>query len=164
LVAKGLLQNSVPAISFPPACLIVSKDKKIAHFNASPVLSALKLGMMPILYGDMVPDKSLGFSVCSGDQIARHLGKMASKIIFATDVDGVFAEGKLVQEINRENFPKLRQHIGKSRSPDVTGGMEGKIAQLKGIGKPAYIVNARKPNRILNLLLGRKAICTKITL
>ncbi|MCX8198293.1 MAG: isopentenyl phosphate kinase [Candidatus Micrarchaeota archaeon] len=164
MVVEALAKNRVPAFSIPPACLAVSDNRRIVQLDHKPVLRILGEGGMPVLYGDMVPDKSLGFSVCSGDQIAAHLGKSAERLIFATDVDGIYAQGKLVRAISRENFDSIKKHLRQSGSPDVTGGMEGKIAEISSSGKPAFIVNARKPSRLLAILLGKDAICTKILL
>ena len=69
LLVKALVENGVPAISIPPAVIIEQKNKRISRFDTRVVLDYLSSGYLPILYGDMVPDKSLGGSVCSGDQI-----------------------------------------------------------------------------------------------
>jgi len=119
---------------------------------------------VPVLYGDMVMDSSLGFSVCSGDQIVAYLAKWADKVVMASAVDGVMADGKVVPRITKKNFASVAKHLKKSDKPDVTGGMEGKIREIMNIGKPAYVVNAEKPERVEALLLGKKAICTKIEL
>ena len=67
LVARELRKKGVPAVSLAPHELIVSSNRRIRKFNSSPVFAALKQGKLPVLYGDMVPDSKLGFSVCSGD-------------------------------------------------------------------------------------------------
>lgn len=162
LIAENLTKNGVPAVVFNPHKLIVSSNKRIERFEVKPVVSALKKGLLPILYGDMVPDKKLGYSVCSGDQIVAWLGKKAERIVFATDVDGVFVKGKLLKTITTSRLPKLMSEIGGSAATDVTGGMAGKIMEIAKIGKTAFIVNARKPKRIARLLLGKETICTRL--
>jgi len=162
LVVKELLAAGVPAISLPPACLIVSQGRRIKSFDTSPVARCLESGAMPVLYGDMVPDERLGFSVCSGDQMVAFLGKKAKRMVLATNVDGIIADGKLVRKITRRNFPEVRKHLAGSGSPDVTGGMGGKISELLSAKRPAYVVNARRPERMQALLLGKKAVCTEI--
>jgi isopentenyl phosphate kinase len=164
LVIKELLENEVPAIAIPPAAVIVQKGGRISRFYKKPVFDYLNAGYLPVLYGDMVLDEKAGGSVCSGDQIAAHLGKDADRIIFASNVDGVLVEGKLVKKITRENFEKIKEHLKQSQSPDVTGGMAGKIAELMHLKVPCFIVNASKPERVQALLLGKKAVCTEIRL
>lgn len=162
LVADALIKKGVPAVSIPPAAIVRQENRRIASFEEKIVLGYLKAGFLPVLYGDMTLDSRLGGSVCSGDQIVAHLGKRASRIILATNVDGVLVCGKLVPEITRQNFAGIKRHLRSSGAPDVTGGMAGKIAELLSVKNPAYVVNAKKPERVVALLLGKKAICTKI--
>jgi len=161
-LVDALVREGVPAISIPPATIISQSNRRISKFDAKTVFGYLKRGFLPILYGDMVPDTKLVGSVCSGDQMAAYLGKSAKRIVIGTNVDGVLANGKLVREISRRNFPKIRTHLRSSRAPDVTGGMEGKIRELMAVKKPVFIANAGKNGRIAALLLGKKTVCTEI--
>lgn len=162
IVTNALLNAGVPAISIPPATIIMSKNKRIAKFDDAVVFAYLKAGFVPVLYGDMVPDSELGFSVCSGDQIVAYLGKKADRLVLATNVDGVMADGKLVEKITPATFPQIEKHLSSSSSPDVTGGMAGKIKEIMEVKKPAFIVNALHPERIEALFNGKKAVCTEI--
>ncbi len=162
LLANALLEEGVPAISLPPTLLIVQTNKRIVKFDQKKVLDCLAMGYLPILRGDMVPDTALGMSVCSGDQIASYLGKKAERIVLGTDVDGVLADGKVVPLITSQNFSEYEKHLGASGSPDVTGGMAGKIKELLAGKVSAYVANARHPERLEALLLGKKTICTQI--
>jgi isopentenyl phosphate kinase len=110
----------------------------------------------------MVPDTILGMSVCSGDQIVARIGRKAERIIIGTNVDGVMADGKLVPLITSQNLSKFEQYLGPSSSPDVTGGMKGKIKELLETRVSAFIANAYYPERIEDLLRGKKSICTQI--
>jgi isopentenyl phosphate kinase len=162
LVVEELLRNGVPAIAIPPAAIIRQRNKRIVRFDTRPVLEYLKAGYLPVLYGDMVPDELLGGSVCSGDQIVSYLGKKAKRVVLASNVEGILANGKLVPKITHRNFAAVREHLGQSDEPDVTGGMAGKIAELLKVKAPCFIVSAHKPERIQALLLGKNAVCTEI--
>jgi isopentenyl phosphate kinase len=164
LLIEALLKNNVPAISIPPSVIIKQTNGRISEFNEKIVFEYLRSGYLPVLHGDMVLDKKIGGSVCSGDQIVAYLAKKATRIIFGTDVDGIFADGKLVPLITKKNFKNVLKHVGGSGAPDVTGGMLGKIKELKKVKKPVYIVNATKAERVESLLLGKKTICTEIKL
>lgn len=164
LIVEALIRNDVPAISIPPNVMLKQKNKRISEFNEKIVFDYLKAGYMPILYGDMVLDKSIGGSVCSGDQIMAYLGKRAKRIVFGTNVDGVLCNEKVVPKITKKNFGEIKKHLNNMAIPDVTGGMMGKINEIIKIKKPVYIVNALKPERIEALLSGRKTICTEIRL
>ena len=162
LLVAELLGNGVPAISVPPALLITQENKRIIKFDEKKVTEYLSMGFLPILRGDMVPDIELGMSVCSGDQIVARLGKKAERIVLGTDVDGVVVDGKVVPLITSQNFSKFETHLRPSDSPDVTGGMAGKIKELLAGRVSAFVANARHPERLEALLMGKKAVCTQI--
>jgi isopentenyl phosphate kinase len=162
MVVAALRRRGVPAFSIAPHTIVRSKNRRISKFDTAPIFDCMKAGRLPVLYGDMVPDSALGCSVLSGDQIISYLGKKASRIVLATNVDGILADGKLVKKITRANFSRVKKHLSGSKTPDVTGGMAGKIAELLKVKAPSYIVNASKPGRVSALLLGKKTICTEI--
>ena len=161
-VTDALIKEGVPAMSVPPADIARSRNRRIAFMDRKVVFAHIKSGYVPVLFGDMIPDSALGCSVCSGDQIVSYFGKYASRVVMATNVDGVLVHGKLVPLITRKNFGKIAPHLRCSSAPDVTGGMEGKIQEIMKCRTTAYIVNARKPARVLALLLGKPAVATKI--
>lgn len=162
LLVKALVEKGVPAISIPPAVIIEQKNKRISRFDTKTVLDYLASGYLPVLYGDMVPDKSLGGSVCSGDQIVAYLGKGADFIVLATNVDGVLDEkGHVIEKISGDTLPSVLRHL-RPTGNDVTGGMEGKIMELLDLDTPSYVVNGANPERIEALMTGKKSLCTEI--
>jgi isopentenyl phosphate kinase len=157
-----LLSKNVPAISLDPASLIIQKNKRIDSFNMDIINKYAKAGFVPVLRGDMVLDEDIGGSVCSGDQIMAWLGKESEMLVFVTDVDGVLdGNGIVIPEITGENFDQISKHL-KPKENDVTGAMEGKIREMLGLGTTSCIVNGKHPERLVDLVLGRDAVCTKI--
>ena len=60
---------------------------------------------LPVLYGDMVTDSNLGFSVCSGDQIAAYLAKSAEPCgAWQATWRAFLPTGNLIKNITRANF------------------------------------------------------------
>jgi isopentenyl phosphate kinase len=162
MLVKELLAKGIPAISLPPSALLRQDNKRISQFNDKIVFDYLGAGYLPVLYGDFVLDKSLGGSPCSGDQIMAWLGKKAEFLVFATNVDGVLDEnGNVIPQITKTNFSEISKHL-KETPNDVTGAMKGKVRELLEIGVPSYIVNADSPERVIKILMGEKAACTKI--
>lgn len=162
MLVKELIANGAPAISIPPAAILVLKDKRISSFNTKLVNDYLDSGYLPVLYGDMAPDSVLGGYPCSGDQIVSYLGKGADMIVLASDVDGVLDDkNKIIPSISRSNLQEVSAHL-KHTENDVTGGMRGKIEELLGLGTISYIVNAKKPERVISLFEGKEVPCTRI--
>lgn len=133
LVEQGLSITPVHTAS-----VIVQENQEISSFDLSAVQEALENECIPLLYGDMVFDKRLGMTVCSGDAIAPYLADKfrASRIIFASDIAGMFTcdpylnpDAKLVENIS---FDDIQESVSVSHSHnvDVTGGLLGKINQI----------------------------------
>lgn len=174
LVLAALTENQIPAVSFPPHAFITQRDGELFKFNCSLIKKALESGLVSVLFGDMVIDETLGFSVISGDTIAPYLAKKlkADLVIFLSDVDGIFdsdpkknPKAKLIREINNKNYDKILSGITATVREDVTGEMKGKIISLgrnlKGI--PVILANGVKP-RILQKALMPIPIGTKLLL
>ncbi len=162
LLVEKLAERGVPAISLPPLALGYQDNRRIKEFNHAIVLKFSEKTFLPVLYGDMLLDDEFGGSICSGDQIVSYLSKWADEVIFATDVDGVLVDGKVVEKITSGNLDEILRHVGESNATDVTGGMKGKLQEAISSGKTTYVVNGRHPERVEALLRGEKTICTEI--
>lgn len=171
-VMKELLDAGVPAVLLPTGAIAVQRNKRISRFNLGLVRQALKLGLVPVLRGDMVLDEALGASVCSGDQVVSYLCShlSVSRAVFATDVDGVFTadpkkykKARMFREIKLDDIDNLSGSLAGAKTADVTGGMKGKLAELKDINSTIFVANAAEPKRITALLLGKTALSTKIS-
>jgi isopentenyl phosphate kinase len=171
-VVESLAEAGLDAVGFQPSACIACRDKRIDRFDTTALEGFLKLGITPVLYGDVVVDEKLGFCILSGDQIIAHLADLISpgRIILGVDVDGVFTgdpkkgEGRLVEEISPENITEILEHLGAVET-DVTGGMKGKVMELAALahrGHGSQIVNASVPGRLKKALLGEQVKGTRV--
>ncbi len=159
-------------LPFPimPATIAAQKNKKTKSFDIRLIkgLLGMKKGIIPLLYGDMVLDERLGASVISGDRIAAEIAKRLKpeKFLLGTDVEGVKdRKGRVLKEINRKNFNPVLENAKGSRAVDVTGGMRGKLTELKKTlkGTDAVIFNLEKKGNLEKLLTG-KTLGTRVKL
>lgn len=166
LVMDSLVWHNIPAISVTPSCCIVTENGRIKTFEDAIFRSYLKMGLVPVLYGDATLDRKLGFTVLSGDQIVSHLAKKlhAKKIVIGVDTDGLYdtdpkedKNAKLYSHLTIAEFEKIKAKLGGSTAADVTGGMLGKVYELMlavELGIPVKMVNAAKPNHVYKALVG----------
>ena len=166
LIMDSLITHNLPAVTIMPSSCVVTEDGRIRSFEDTPLKMLLKMGFLPVLYGDAVPDVKLGFTVLSGDQLVSALATKLSahRIIVGVDVDGLFDADPKVEKMARrfshlslDKLRKLQGNVGKSTACDVTGGMLGKILELLPAlerGIPVMILNATKPGRIYEALKG----------
>ncbi len=116
-------------------------------FDSELIGSLVKEGFIPVIHGDMVYNvTNRRFEVLSGDRIAVELAKVfkPKALGFATDVEGVIVNGKVVEELSGKDFDELDE-----KKSDVTGGMVGKVKSIIEAGVEARIFHAKDLDRFL---------------
>lgn len=171
-VIKSLKNKGLNAIPFQQSSAWRLRDKEINNPNLDIIKKYLRLDFIPVLYGDLLIDDKLGFSVLSGDKIAHCLAKKlkAQRVILGTDVNGIFnrdpkiyKNARLFRKIGGENIKKIS--AGKSTAVDVTGGMGGKVSELiklAKIGIKSEIINISKAGILEKALLEQENLGTEI--
>lgn len=174
LFMDALIWHNIPAISISPSSFITTRNGRIQFFNDMIIKSLLRIEISPVLYGDVILDDQLGFTIISGDQIVSYLAKKfrAKKIVMGVDVDGLFDSdpkksdnSKLFENLTLKELVKNKENFCLSNSSDITGGMLGKINELTSAieqGIPVSIINANKKNRIYKALIGVEVEGTSI--
>lgn len=175
LVVKALVDCGLPAFGIAPSSFAVTRQRRIQVFEDEPLKQALKIGLVPVLYGDAVLDYEQGFAILSGDQIIAVLAVRmnAERLIMGADVDGLYTadpkvdpSAHLISHLALKDLQQLRVKIGEAQVPDVTGGMLGKVSELMlpiEHGVQTIIVNALKQDNVYKALKGEEVVGTKIT-
>ena len=171
IVVKELLGVSLPVVSFAP--LSFSFNAVSAFQFIRPITRALEIGLIPVVYGDVVMDKKQGFCIFSGEKtlnlVASHLiGKYQNiRIIEAGDTDGVYDKnGKTIPVITPKSYPKIAKAIKESGSVDVTGGMLHKVKEAvelaKKCGVQTIIINGFKTGSVRKALTSELVLATLV--
>jgi isopentenyl phosphate kinase len=175
ILDKALLKQKVPLVPFLASDFIVTRKGRIFSSDLRPLQNWLRLGCVPTVGGDIVPDSHQGFSILSGDQLAVHLALKlkAKRLIFATDVDGIFdsdpklnPEAKLLTNLTNSTASRLVAKATSLTTPDVTGGMAGKIGEALVAARAGVLVefvNLTKDDRLLKAALGRHVVSSRIS-
>lgn len=176
-IINKFLEKKTPVIPMQASAIFIKDSHRISTQSIDIIETALNLGIIPVLYGDIILDKHGSFSIISGDRIilelCKHLQKyFVSNIVFAIEKDGIYVK---VNGLNDENAklaleltPKDLDNINLAeldQKIDVTGGIEGKLNSIKEICKlniPVQIINGLKENFIFKALKGLDLKCTKI--
>ena len=175
-VCDALINSDIPAIGVQPSSVFITKNKRIIQSNIDLIEKYLDLGLVPVLYGDVVLDinKNINLVVISGDQIINYLAQelRPNKVVLGTDVDGVYnknpktnSDARLITSVSSLN--DLDSQESTTNNIDVTGGMVGKIKELLSLaelGINSQIINANKPYLMKLALLGDETIGTIIKL
>lgn len=141
-IATLFIQAGLPVSGMPTRALAQNKNGKLSTLEMNGIETAVKIGAIPLLHGDMVFDSAWGLSVLSGDILAAKLVDFfsAKKVFFASDVDGIFSkdphlykDASLIKNIRLDDVTNGTLQLGKSHSIDVTGGLSKKFTYFKRI-------------------------------
>ncbi len=130
LVTEALLAAGIPAVSFPPAALVVCADGRITTLANAPIRAAVDAGLVPVIHGDVAFDVVRGGTIVSTEEAMMALVEALwpSWLLLAGETAGVLdLEGKVIPAITPETLPKVAAALGGSRGTDVTGGMASKV-------------------------------------
>ena len=176
-IATIFLKEGVPINLMHASSMVVGDKMVITDYTFNSLKGFLSLGMIPLIGGDMMYDTSMGFSVCSGDQLAVVLSRAlrAKQLLFATDVPGVFDKdpksgehAQLLREININEIEQLLSKTSETTKTDASGKMRGKLLSLASIkdriqeGLEIAILSMNKKGVLKNYLKGQETELTKI--
>lgn len=169
MVIKELLNVGMPAVSVPPGSCFMMDDGKLIISDDEAIRCLAGIGVMPVMFGDVVMDRSKGFGICSGDQIMERLAEIfrPSRIVFVSDIDGLYTSDPKIDE-NAEFIPVVNEETLKTVNAethvdDVTGGVRGKMESMLNMcneKRDCVLVNGTVPGRLLSLLKGEDVTCT----
>jgi isopentenyl phosphate kinase len=138
--------------------------------NTDIIRGYIELGIVPVMFGDVVLDRKKGFGICSGDEIMRRLADIfdPEKVIFVSEVDGLYErdpktakDAKLIREVNESILDAIPREMSVA---DVTGGVHAKMRTMLDMcsnGRECILVNGTVEGRLHSLLTGRAVACTR---
>ena len=166
-VAAAFHALDVPLCPITTSAIFTTADGRITAWHTAPILHALEAGLIPYLWGDAVFDRTHRFRILSGDQIVTFLAAELeiAHILYGTDVDGIYTadphrdpRAEHLAEITDANYAHVRRRLSASAHTDVTGGMRGKIEELRRTPKRplrAVIFDATRPQSTYRALSGQ---------
>ncbi len=171
LVLASLHDHDIAAVSIPPHAILQLDDHKPSKIDYNIFKKYLSKGFTPVTFGDVVLDKTLSFSICSGDLLMQMLAEYfkPEKVLFVLDEDGIYTSNpktdKNAEFIEKATILELENLTTSANDhADVTKGMQGKIETIKSIsrlGINTVLLNGNINNRLYDTLIGKK---TKNTL
>ena len=174
-IAEAMHQAGVPVAMILPSSNMTASHFQLKRSFLDAVNGFTRIGMIPLLGGDVLVDDEIGFSVCGGDQISLHLAQRfgAARLLFATDVAGVYDRDPK-QNADARRIPKLSLSdlgsvtLDAHQQVDASGAMAGKletIGQAREMitqGMDVHLFSMMEPGNLKALLEGDPGIGTKI--
>lgn len=170
LVANVLHETGVPVFRVQPSASALARDGLITHMALSPIESALRCSIVPLVYGDVAFDEVRGGTIISTETIFTYLvGHLpVNRILLLGEVDGVYNEHQqVIPEITAQNFDIIKPTLGGSAGVDVTGGMLTKVEDMLSLAetKPELsilIFNGKTPGLLQSALVNQTVFGTRI--
>lgn len=159
LVCECLQSAGVPVWRFQPSASLLSSNGDVVSMSVDGIKTALDVGIVPVVFGDVSLDRVLGGTIISTEKLFFYLSSVLSvqKIFLLGEVDGVYAsDGRVIPLISRDNFSHVAESIGGSSGVDVTGGMETKVSDMLKLVTSVMtirIMSGVKPNLLRDTLL-----------
>jgi len=174
IVNQIFTKANLNVLSFPPSSFIYSNNQKLYSIYSDPITQALRINATPLVFGDIILDKQLGFTIFSGEKILNHLasnlsqkGYQIKKIIQCGITNGVYnSKGKTIPKITPQNFSEIKKSLQGSASTDVTGGMAHKVKESLDMAQKysnVYIINGQKKNNLYQTITSNKNLGTLIS-
>ena len=173
---EQFLERKYPVLSIQSSSIFIKDSGVISTKSLDVIETALDLGIIPILYGDIMLDKKRSFSIISGDQIILALCQNLnsfniSKVVFAMESEGLY----IVDKENSENCKLVTECYSNEldsliladlgQKIDVTGGIKSKLDFIKTICKskiPVQLINGLIEGYIHKSLKNQNLNCTNI--
>ena len=117
MLAEALIEAGAPAWSWSPSTALVARAGKPAAGSIDSLVAALGLGLVPVVYGDVLLDRTFGASIASTEAVLAFLiprlgrgGLPVRRILWLGETDGVYdAEGNTIPRVDQHNRLAVRQ-------------------------------------------------------
>jgi isopentenyl phosphate kinase len=136
IFADVFLEQGVPVVSLQPSASAHCRDGELQSLTHQPIHALMEHGLIPLVFGDVALDETLGMTIASTEMIFGWLAPVLRprRIIYVTAVEGVFSAdpsqepgAELIPEITPSNLDMIESGLGAARGVDVTGGMLDKV-------------------------------------
>ncbi len=171
LILKELLAVGLPALRFQPSAMQIARDQALVHLDVRPLILALEKQFLPLVYGDVTLDETLGGTIISTESLFARLVEplQVKNIILLGSVDGALdQDDQIIPHITADNFRRFEHLLGESDGYDVTGGMQQKVREMLDLVQfhqdlNVFIANGNYSNILYDLLVAGAEAGTRIS-
>lgn len=165
LVMDALHNAGLPAIAFSPLAMIIARNGQVAAWDTHPLKTALEIGLVPIIHGDVVFDLERGGTILSTEDLFSYLARQLhpNRILIAGRETGVWKDyptrKQLIPLITPKTLAETMPTLTGSNATDVTGGMIAKVNTMLNLvkeimGLEVLIFSGEQPGAVCDALLG----------
>jgi isopentenyl phosphate kinase len=173
LVVAALLGAGARPFSFAPSSFLCAVGGRAGRPFVEPIFEALDLGLLPVVYGDVVLDRKRGAVVVSTEELFLLLVKEAARrrnpvirAVWLGETDGVRDDdGGTIARLSAAAALRTARQITGASGVDVTGGMALRLRTAGALAKAGIassIVDGRRTGAIAAAIAGRAPGGTRV--
>ncbi|QPC81235.1 hypothetical protein G4Y79_16160 [Phototrophicus methaneseepsis] len=170
-VAETLLDAELPVFRVQPSASVVSDEGVIQQMALHNIRTALTMGLIPLVHGDVALDITLGGTITSTETIFAYLARYlpVDRILLIGVESGVYDQtGSIIPHITSHNLEQHEAALGHSAGVDVTGGMYTKVMDMLALANvrdqlSVRIMSGTEPGLLTQTLLNKAEPGTLIT-
>jgi len=163
LVLDALREAGLAPYSIAPSSALVADDGQPADLAAEPIVLALRSGLLPVLFGDVVMDRAQGCAICSTESVLLALDDalrsgpdvanvQVRRALWAGATPGVLdADGRPIRSLSPATAETALSAARGAAGTDVTGGMLHRVeaaVELARRGVESLIFDGREPGAV----------------
>ena len=173
IVIEELIGAGLAPFSLAPSSFLVAEGGRPVEVQIEPLLRALAAGLLPVVFGDVVMDRSRGASICSTETVVTALApRLAAAacpitcVFWMGSTPGVLdAEQRTIDAITSDNIESVLALAAGAAGTDVTGGMRHRVEtawRLAGERIPSVILDGLEGGALERALLGQATGGTRV--
>jgi isopentenyl phosphate kinase len=137
-VVSALLEAGVHAIGIQPLASAQARDGTLHELSTTVISRLLEVGVVPVVYGDVVLDSTQGAAIISTEELFTYLAPRLrpQQIILLGEAAVYTADPRRdrgamrIAQITSANIATVLEQAGASHGTDVTGGMATKVRHM----------------------------------
>ncbi len=167
IVADIFVGEGVPLVSLPPSASARCEGETLKYMDTHALHTALRVGLAPLVYGDVAFDAQWGGTIVSTEDVFVYLADELEpqRILLAGLVPGVYASdpagGPIAPLITPDTLEQVAPVLSGSHGADVTGGMASKVTRMLALaqehpGVTVHIFSGLERSLLRRILLNPK--------
>ncbi len=168
IVVDYMVDHGVRSISIQTSAIIYEESGGL-RVHGEPLIHALRLGLVPTVYGECVFSDRGVYRVLSTESVFDLLSRYVRprRLVLLVNVDGVYtcdpegcSSARLIRRIDNGNIEDVLSSIGGSAGIDVTGGIRHKVESMYSFSRrnhvPVYIVSGFRVEDAVRAIRGEE--------
>lgn len=143
IVVAALDDAGARPFSLAPSSFMTCSRGRVSKLFADPLFHALDLGLVPVVYGDVVLDRTRGAVVVSTEEVFLSLARESAarrvkiaRVVWLGETDGVYArDGRTVATLSPLAASRRARDVTGAAGVDVTGGMALRLRSAAALAR-----------------------------